>query len=100
MKLTKEQTSIILSKLNDYRDSRRPCVICGNNHWTVNDCIFETREFFNEGYKLGTPIATMPMITITCDNCGNTLFLSAIRMGLVNVANEESLNSKDNGEEK
>lgn len=100
MKLTKEQTSTILSKLNDYRDSRKPCSICGSKHWTVNDCVFEMREFFGGSYKMGTPTAIMPVITLTCDKCGQTIFLNAIRLGVVNIINEDPSKAESNGKEK
>lgn len=100
MKLTKEQTAMILSKLNEYRDSRKPCAICGNHHWTVNDCIFELREFFGGPVKIGGPTAIMPIITITCNKCGHTLFLNAMRLGIINNSNEEPLKEHNNGKEK
>ena len=41
MKLTKEQTDLIVSKLNACKDKRQPCPICGGTQWIISDTIFE-----------------------------------------------------------
>lgn len=85
MKLTKEQVSLILTKLNNYNynNGRRPCSICGNQKWLLNDTIFEMREFNGGDLIIGEKSAIMPVISLSCTECGNTLFLSAIKMGVI-----------------
>ena len=73
MKLTKEQTSKLLSQLNDWRKSSKPCVICGQSSWAVNDTIFELREFNEGNLVIGEKCAIMPLVPVICNNCGNTL---------------------------
>ena len=55
----------------------KPCPMCGNGKWSVNDKIFKLREF-NEGNLIvgGGPI--IPIIPIICESCGNTLLINAI----------------------
>lgn len=85
MKLTKEQASLVLTKLNnyDYNNGRRPCVICGNQKWLLNDTIFEMREFNGGGLVIGGTSAIMPVISLSCTECGHTMFISAIKMGII-----------------
>ncbi len=60
----------------------RPCPMCNTGNWTVSDTIFEIREFNDGNLDLGGgPL--VPIVPITCDNCGNTLFINAIKVGLV-----------------
>ncbi|RXK48849.1 hypothetical protein [Aquirufa rosea] len=60
----------------------RPCPMCGVGNWNVSDTIFELREF-NQGNLVmgGGPI--FPVIPVTCDNCGNSVFINAIVTKLV-----------------
>lgn len=62
----------------------RPCQMCGTGDWTVSDSIFELREY-NLGNLVigGGPI--VPVVPITCDNCGNTLFINAIKAELIDT---------------
>ena len=98
MKLTKEQTSKLLSQLNDWRKSAKPCVICGQSSWAVNDTIFELREFNEGNLVIGGKCAIMPLVPVTCNNCGNTLFFNAIKLGVVIPPEskvDEDVNSKE-----
>ena len=83
MKLTKEQANLVISKLDKHKDKRRACSICGNNSWMLNDTIFEMREFMGGDMVIGGT-AIMPMLAVSCTECGHTRFISAIRMGIVN----------------
>lgn len=60
----------------------KPCQMCGTGNWNISDSIFELREY-NKGNIVigGGPI--IPIVPITCDNCGNTVFVNAIKAGLI-----------------
>ena len=60
----------------------RTCLMCQSSSWTIADMIFELREF-NHGQLIigGGPV--IPIIPVTCDGCGNTLFIDAVRTGIV-----------------
>lgn len=60
-------------------DSR--CQICGNTNWNIETKVFELREFSSGDLALGGPI--IPLIPMTCTNCGNTALINAIHAGLV-----------------
>ena len=60
----------------------RHCQMCRTGNWNVSDSIFELREY-NQGNLVigGGPI--IPVIPITCDNCGNIVFVNAILAGFI-----------------
>jgi len=72
-------------KILDFINKKVPdigaCPLCKENRWSVSDTIWEVQEFFQSGLKLGSP--KMPLISLTCANCGNTYFLNAIVAGIV-----------------
>lgn len=47
---------------------------------------------------IGGKCAIMPLVPVTCNNCGNTLFLNAIKLGVVIPPEskvDEDVNSKE-----
>lgn len=60
----------------------RACPLCNSGPWSIGSEIFELREFHGGNLVIGAG-KIMPVIGITCDNCGNTVFLNAIKTGLV-----------------
>jgi hypothetical protein len=66
----------------------RLCPMCQAGKWSVQDKVFELREFHGGGLVIGgTPI--VPVIPVTCGNCGNTIFLNAITTGIVKSEKED-----------
>lgn len=60
------------------------CPMCGSRSWNVTDKIFELREFNDGNIVLGGPnSALLPVIPVTCENCGNTIFINALASGLI-----------------
>ena len=60
------------------------CPYCHGNNWDVPDKAFELREFNKGDLKIGGPEgAILPVVPITCTNCGNTVFINALLAGLV-----------------
>lgn len=60
------------------------CPMCGSKQWNVADKIFELREFNEGNLVLGGPNASIvPVITVTCTHCGNTVFINALTSGLL-----------------
>ncbi len=70
-------------KLDNYiKNQHTPiCSFCGNNTWNISSKIFELLEFDANGLQLGGPV--YPVVPITCNNCGNTLFINALVAGLL-----------------
>lgn len=70
-------------KLDNYiKKQHTPiCSFCGNNTWNISSKIFELLEFNANGLQLGGSV--YPVVPITCNNCGNTLFINALVAGLL-----------------
>jgi Predicted nucleic-acid-binding protein containing a Zn-ribbon domain len=83
MKLSQEQAVSIIERLNSTATHRQPCPICGNNNWKLNDKIWEIREFQGGSLIIGGDTSLMPLISVSCTNCGFTHFINAIRLGVV-----------------
>lgn len=55
----------------------RPCPLCGVGNWNVSDSVYELREFHDGNLVLGSgPI--LPVVPVTCSNCGNTVLVNAL----------------------
>lgn len=60
----------------------RPCPMCQSGNWNITPNVFELREFLGGNLNLGSgPI--LPVIPVTCNNCGNVVFLNALATGLI-----------------
>lgn len=82
MQLSNEQRDLLLKRLtqNSYWDNP-PCFICKSQQWNVSDIVFELREFQAGDLVVGGPV--FPIIALTCAKCGNTLFLNAVVLGVL-----------------
>ena len=60
----------------------RPCPMCQVGNWNVSDKVFELREFYGGGLRLGG-VPIYPVIPVTCNNCGNTVFINPITAGVL-----------------
>jgi len=80
MKLTNEQKEQMKPKL----ELLKPCSCCHKMDWTISDTIYELREFFGGSFTQSTLSGrSFPVVPIICSNCGNTLFLSAVSLGII-----------------
>jgi predicted nucleic-acid-binding Zn-ribbon protein len=72
-------------KFIDYLKTKwrgQKCPMCGTGNWNVSDKVFELREFHDGNVVIGNgPI--VPIVPVTCDNCGNTVLVNAIVSGAV-----------------
>ncbi|AKH10535.1 hypothetical protein OEA30_005248 [Escherichia coli] len=69
------------------------CPLCKKGRWNVSDKIFELREFHEGNVVIGAgPI--VPIIPVTCDNCGNVVLVNAIISGCLSADNKQDGGSK------
>ena len=61
----------------------RTCPMCQAGNWSVSDQVFEMREFNGGNRILGGKSSILPVIPVTCANCGNIIFVNAIVAGLI-----------------
>ncbi|HRZ28570.1 MAG TPA: hypothetical protein P5295_17300 [Spirochaetota bacterium] len=86
MKLTNEQRSKLIEKLNSFGPAPE-CPICKSKTWSLSDSLFEIREFHEGGLKLGGGI--IPLVPLTCTKCGNTNLLNAVILELIDPHKKE-----------
>lgn len=86
MLLSKEEKEKLLKFLHEKITDMEDCPLCKKNQWSVSDKIWEVREFFRGGLHVSDP--KIPVLSITCNNCGNTIFLNAIVAGFVEPRQE------------
>ena len=62
------------------------CPMCGEGSWGVQDSVFQLTEFSQGNVILGGPV--IPVIPVSCNNCGNTILVNAIQIGVVKQSEE------------
>ncbi len=77
-RIYKLEVKKIITYLEDKWKGRK-CPMCNSNHWVISDIIYELREFRGGNLNAGSPL--YPVIPIICDNCGNTIFINALKAG-------------------
>ncbi len=65
----------------------RPCPMCGEMSWQVDTRIYQLMEFAKGNFVVGGPV--IPLIPVTCKNCGNTVLLNALVCGAVKNDDKE-----------
>ena len=55
--------------------------MCDHQAWVIGKNVFELREFHEKGFLIG-PGPIVPIIPVTCSNCGNTVLINAFIAGL------------------
>lgn len=68
---------------------RHPCAICGSGNWQFDDTIFELRQFAGGGITANGQIK--PVVSITCNGCGNIIFMNALTTGVIQVSQQDGL---------
>lgn len=81
MQLNSEQKDKLFTWINTHWGYSAACPMCRHSQWGVSDSIFEFREFFQGNMVVGGRIT--PVVPVTCAHCGNTIFLNAIQLGIV-----------------
>jgi len=61
------------------RWGNRACPMCGKGPWSVQDKIFQLSEFHQGSLVVGGPL--IPVVPVTCGNCGNTVLVNALISG-------------------
>jgi hypothetical protein len=59
----------------------KSCPMCGNGPWSVQDKVFQLTEFHDGTMVIGGPL--IPLVPITCNNCGYTVVVNAILSGAI-----------------
>ncbi|MBU3681702.1 MAG: hypothetical protein FGM16_07165 [Flavobacterium sp.] len=97
MKLNKEEQETLVTKLNQVWKIKF-CEVCNQTNWMIDDTLFELREFHGGRTVLGSG-AIKPLITISCNSCGNTKMMNAIQLGLVDPKSPDGEKKEGGGNE-
>lgn len=93
MKLTDEQLQKALQTIKGYIPNGLTCPVCGQTHWGLSDLVVEVKEYQKEENLIGNKYVT-PLISLTCNNCSNTLFFNAIKLGIIEKEQKKSDNKE------
>ncbi|WP_313236480.1 hypothetical protein [Sphingobacterium multivorum] len=85
MKIKPEDQSKVIAKLNEVWKNKT-CEICQTGNWNIDETIYQINEFHGGNVVIGSG-SLVPVITLTCQNCGNTKMLNAIKLGVVEPNN-------------
>ncbi len=94
MKLSEEQKSQMIKRLDEAWGAERICPVCHHDEWAVFDTVFEVREFVGGSVNVSGG-AIIPCIAVTCKHCSHTLFFNAIKLGLVPPPEKEKKGEKE-----
>ena len=72
------------------------CPLCGQKNWNIASRVFQVAEFNDGSMPLGNE--TIPVLPLTCLNCGNTYFINAIIAGFIAPQKETEKSSEENAE--
>ena len=73
--------SKVISHINS-KWSGRACPMCDARKFSVQDKVYQLMEFHKDaGLMVGGPI--IPLIPVSCENCGVTIFVNAIKAGVM-----------------
>jgi len=84
MSVGTDRTQTVIDALNERRGTRElMCQICARRNWTLEDG-FVAPTLQRDLYDLqhGFKPTILPLVALTCSNCGNTLLLNVLILGL------------------
>jgi len=73
MDFTRDQLELIRKRLRE-RKATTACTVCGHSDWIVSGIHMMSIGDTPGGLVLGG--ASLPLISLTCKNCGNTLLMN------------------------
>jgi len=82
MTLSLQQQQIVRDALSSHNTT---CSVCGLPHFVIIDKLYELREFNDGNLIVGGDSSILPLVIISCMNCGNLITMSAIKLGLLNT---------------
>lgn len=81
MALTEKEQTQILERIKERAPHIETCPVCGNHTWQVQDN-YILIPAPQEAGRTTLGESGLPCIPILCSNCGNTLLLNLIILGL------------------
>lgn len=85
--LTEKQKIQAKEWINKHSPDDLTCQVCKTTKWILGDMFVAPPSYIPQtqqgagGISIGGSL--YPLVPIICDNCGNTLFINAVMMGLI-----------------
>jgi hypothetical protein len=87
MRLTTENIEQIRTKIDAIAPT---CSFCHHKKFILVDKVMELREFNDGNLILGGANSTiLPVIVMSCENCGELRLLSAVKLGIIDNAEKK-----------
>lgn len=94
MGLSQDQKNRLVARLRELGAAGPPqCTFCAHREWEITDALFGLPEWLSGGIALDRKI--MPIVTLTCGNCGHVLLFNAVRLGVLGTEPENLPSRKD-----
>lgn len=84
MVLSQEQGEKIINLIGEKWIRQGCCPMCNHSGLSIENRIYELREFNNGNVVIGGNQATIPVAVIICPECGNTMFINVLAAGVIN----------------
>lgn len=94
--MTKIDSTAFINYLNE-KWKNVSCPLCKKGPWGISDSTFELREFHGGNMVIGGQSSILPVVPVTCNNCGNTVLISALKAGVIEqeTAEEKPVEGND-----
>jgi predicted nucleic-acid-binding Zn-ribbon protein len=76
-----------LQALQDNWIGTKQCPVCAETNWTVTPDPVQLMRFSGGGLVLGAPV--IPIVAVTCTNCGYTRLFNPLVMGAMEPIESE-----------
>jgi hypothetical protein len=73
-------TQVLINHLKE-KWQGRGCSQCGSRGWEIQGSVYELRQYSQGTLVIGGAI--IPVVPVTCANCGNTVLVNALSAGAV-----------------
>jgi hypothetical protein len=83
MKLNEQQQADLKSHISENWKSPAECQVCKKNSWNISNFVYELREFSNGNLVIGGSSGIFPVCPVTCNSCGNTIFINPLIAGII-----------------
>ncbi len=98
MRLDESQQRRLVQKLNELFMPPQECCVCKNTSWSVSDVIWELREFQGGSLVIGGDTKLLPVVAMSCNKCGYTVFLNAMLLGVIEAPKTGEASASKPGE--
>ncbi|MCH7639037.1 MAG: hypothetical protein IH855_06200 [Bacteroidetes bacterium] len=87
MLLSETDQQKLLGYMAENWGDKAKCHVCGESDFGISSTIFEIREFHGGSIALGKS-KILPVVPVTCSNCGDIRLVGAIKAGILKAEEE------------